>query len=103
MLIMLSWEQLIKECTNCRRCDLAITRTNIVIGRGSQNAPMMLIGEGPGEQEDLQGLPFVGPAGRLLDLLLNALMISQDDYYIANIVKCRPPGNREPTDDEAEK
>jgi len=62
-----------------------------------------MIGEGPGEQEDLQGLPFVGPAGKLLDLLLKAQMIKEDQYYIANIVKCRPPGNRVPTDEEAEK
>jgi DNA polymerase len=63
----------------------------------------MFVGEGPGEQEDLQGKPFVGPAGQLLDLLLEALMFDADDYYIANIVKCRPPGNRVPTDEEANK
>jgi DNA polymerase len=63
----------------------------------------MFVGEGPGEQEDLQGKPFVGPAGQLLDLLLEALMFDVDDYYIANIVKCRPPGNRVPTDEEANK
>lgn len=98
---MLGWEELIRECTNCKRCGLGGTRTNIVIGRGNVNAPLMLVGEGPGEQEDRQGLPFVGPAGKLLDLLLDALMITRDDYYIGNIVKCRPPGNRTPTDDEA--
>ena len=100
---MLSWEELIRECTSCKRCSLGSTRTNIVIGRGNTNAPMMLIGEGPGEQEDLQGFPFVGPAGKLLDLLLSALMIKGDDFYIANIIKCRPPGNRVPLDEEAEK
>jgi len=84
------------------RCGLGKTRTNIVIGRGSKTAPVMLIGEGPGEQEDLQGKPFVGAAGQLLDLLLTALMFREDEYYICNIVKCRPPGNRAPTDDEAE-
>ncbi|MCX7748586.1 MAG: uracil-DNA glycosylase [Clostridia bacterium] len=100
---MLQWEQLIKECSNCKRCDLGKGRTNIVIGRGNENAPLMMIGEGPGEQEDLKGQPFVGPAGKLLDLLLDAMMFKKDDYYIANIVKCRPPGNRVPTDEEAEK
>lgn len=98
---MLDWEELIRECINCRKCDLGNTRINTVIGRGSVNAPMMFIGEGPGEQEDKAGLPFVGPAGKLLDLLLNAMMIREDDYYICNIVKCRPPGNRVPSDEEA--
>lgn len=100
---MLSWEEFNSECAKCKRCALGGSRTNIVIGRGSITAPIMLIGEGPGEQEDLQGLPFVGAAGQLLDLLLDALMFKSDDYYIANIVKCRPPGNRVPTDEEAEK
>lgn len=99
---MSDWEELINECINCKRCNLGKTRTNVVIGRGSLNAPMMLVGEGPGEQEDKQGKPFVGPAGKLLDLLLEALMIKEEDYYIANIVKCRPPGNRVPLDEEAE-
>lgn len=99
---MLSWEELITECSRCHRCSLGNTRTNIVIGRGNKNAPLMLIGEGPGEQEDKQGLPFVGPAGKLLDLLLTALTIKEEDYYICNIVKCRPPGNRVPLDEEAE-
>lgn len=79
------------------------TRSNVVIGRGSPTAAIMMIGEGPGEQEDIQGMPFVGPAGKLLDLLLDALMFKEEDYYIANIVKCRPPGNRNPSDEEAEK
>lgn len=100
---MLGWEELTKECNNCRRCSLGAGRINIVIGRGNINALMMLIGEGPGKQEDEQGLPFVGPAGKLLDLLLEALMIKNDEYYIANIVKCRPPNNRVPLDEEAEK
>jgi uracil-DNA glycosylase len=100
---MLTWEELKNQCQNCTKCSLNNKRTNVVIGRGNINAPMMLIGEGPGEQEDLQGQPFVGPAGKLLDLLLDALSIKKDDYYIANIVKCRPPGNRVPTDEEAEK
>lgn len=99
---MLNWEELIKSCTNCDKCDLGNNRTKIVVGRGNENASLMLIGEGPGEQEDLQGKPFVGPAGKLLDVLLDALMIKESDYYIANIVKCRPPGNRVPVDEEAE-
>jgi uracil-DNA glycosylase family 4 len=99
---MIDWEELHIECNNCRRCGLASTRTNVVIGKGNRNAPVMLIGEGPGEQEDIQGLPFVGAAGILLDLLLSALMFKEEDYYIANIVKCRPPKNRIPLDEEAE-
>lgn len=100
---MLNWEELTSKCKECKECSLGNTRSNIVIGRGNVNAPMMLIGEGPGEQEDLRGLPFVGPAGKLLDLLLEALQINQEDYYIANVVKCRPPGNRVPLEEEAEK
>ncbi|MFZ5986096.1 MAG: uracil-DNA glycosylase [Bacillota bacterium] len=99
---MYGWEELIKECTSCKKCDLGAGRTNIVIGRGNNDAPLLLVGEGPGEQEDIQGLPFVGAAGKLLDLLLKAVMIKEGQYYIANIVKCRPPGNRVPTDEEAE-
>ncbi|MCX7747405.1 MAG: uracil-DNA glycosylase [Clostridia bacterium] len=99
---MYEWEALKAECTNCLKCSLGRTRNNIVIGRGDISAPMMLVGEGPGEQEDKQGLPFVGPAGKLLDLLLDALMFKKEEYYIANIVKCRPPGNRVPLDEEAE-
>ncbi|PNT92935.1 uracil-DNA glycosylase [Clostridium thermosuccinogenes] len=103
MILHNNWEDLIRECTNCYKCPLGNTRTNIVIGRGNPKATLMFVGEGPGEQEDLQGKPFVGPAGQLLDLLLEALMFDVDDYYIANIVKCRPPGNRVPTDEEANK
>lgn len=100
---MLEWEQLNSACQNCESCELGSYRTNIVIGRGNINAPIMFIGEGPGEQEDKQGLPFVGPAGHLLDTLLEALMFKDEDYYIANVVKCRPPNNRVPNDREAEK
>jgi uracil-DNA glycosylase len=99
---MQGWNELINECARCEKCGLGRTRTNIVIERGSRNAPVMMIGEGPGEQEDLQGKPFVGAAGRLLDLLLSALRFREEDYYICNIVKCRPPGNRVPDDSEAE-
>jgi len=99
---MLNWEELTKACTECYRCELGKKRTNIVIGRGNREADLLMIGEGPGEQEDLSGLPFVGPAGKLLDTLLKALLFKEDQYYIANVVKCRPPGNRVPTDQEAE-
>ncbi|NLP13251.1 MAG: uracil-DNA glycosylase [Clostridium sp.] len=99
---MYNWEELIETCKSCNKCDLGKIRKNVVIGRGNRNAPMMLVGEGPGEQEDIQGLPFVGAAGKLLDLLLKGMRITEDRYYIANIVKCRPPYNRVPTDKEAE-
>lgn len=77
-------------------------RTNVVIGDGNRNADIMFIGEGPGQQEDLQGRPFVGPAGQLLDKMLKAIDLTREDVYIANIVKCRPPGNRDPHEDEQE-
>lgn len=99
---MLQWDELEKECKACMKCGLGKTRTNIVIERGSRTASLMFIGEGPGEQEDRQGKPFVGAAGQLLDLLLSALKFKEDEYYICNIVKCRPPANRIPTDEEAE-
>lgn len=97
-----TWEQLDKWCYNCTRCKLADTRKNVVIDRGSRRAKIMFIGEGPGEQEDIQGKPFVGPAGQLLDKILAASGFKEDDVYIANIVKCRPPYNRDPQDDEKE-
>jgi uracil-DNA glycosylase family 4 len=97
------WRQFVYSCENCRNCKLNSTRTNVVIGRGTNlSAPIMLVGEGPGEQEDLSGVAFVGRAGKLLDNLMNALMFDPDDYYICNIVKCRPPNNREPTREEAQ-
>lgn len=98
---MNDWEQLTEDCKHCDKCALSKHRSNIVIGKGNVKAPIMFIGEGPGEQEDLQGLPFVGPAGKLLDLLLEALSFPGESYYIANIVKCRPPSNRIPADEEA--
>ncbi len=98
---MLGWKEFEDKCTACMKCDLGRTRTNIVIERGSRTASLMLIGEGPGKQEDEQGKPFVGAAGQLLDLLLSGLMFDEDEYYICNVVKCRPPSNRTPTDDEA--
>ena len=94
---MLSWEQLNETCQACRQCPLAETRHHVVFGVGPQNAPIMLVGEGPGEQEDLQGIPFVGPAGQLLDDMLSLIGLSREkNVYIANIVKCRPPHNRDP-------
>jgi DNA polymerase len=85
------------ECTGC---PLAQTRTNVVFGVGNPNADIMFIGEGPGEQEDLQGEPFVGPAGKLLDDMLSIIDLDRSNIYIANIVKCRPPRNRDPLDEE---
>lgn len=100
--IMLDWTDFERECKACMRCGLGRTRANIVLERGSRTAPLMFIGEGPGEQEDKQGKAFVGAAGQLLDLLLSSLKFKEDEYYICNIVKCRPPNNRAPTDSEAE-
>ena len=91
-----AWQQLKQECAQCRRCGLGETRHHLVFGDGAEDARIMLIGEGPGEQEDLQGLPFVGPAGRLLDDMLEMIYLDRTKVYIANIVKCRPPQNRDP-------
>ena len=99
---MKSWETLEGACLNCRKCRLWETRTNVVIGVGNRNADIMFVGEGPGQQEDLQGEPFVGPAGKLLDKMLASIGLEREKVYIANIVKCRPPGNRDPHDDEQE-
>ncbi len=93
-------ELLRKECGDCLRCELGRTRTNLVFGTGNENAKLMFVGEGPGEQEDLQGIPFVGRAGKLLDDMLGMFELSRDDVYIANIVKCRPPKNRDPLPEE---
>lgn len=90
-----------EELGDCQRCKLARSRTNIVFGEGSPQARLMFVGEGPGEEEDLQGRPFVGAAGQLLNRLLNKLGLRREDVYIANVVKCRPPGNRDPEPDEA--
>ena len=99
---MKSWETLEGACLNCRKCRLWETRTNVVIGVGNRNADIMFVGEGPGQQEDFQGEPFVGPAGKLLDKMLASIGLDREKVYIANIVKCRPPGNRDPHDDEQE-
>lgn len=99
---MRSWEELEKACLSCCKCKLSATRTNVVIGDGNKNSHIMFIGEGPGQQEDLQGKPFVGAAGQLLDKMLNAIGLDRTQVYIANIVKCRPPFNRDPEKDEKE-
>ena len=95
-----AWKELKQECAQCRRCGLGETRHHLVFGDGAEDARIMLIGEGPGEQEDLQGLPFVGPAGKLLDDMLEMIYLDRTKVYIANIVKCRPPQNRDPLNTE---
>ncbi|MFN3265444.1 MAG: uracil-DNA glycosylase family protein, partial [Deinococcales bacterium] len=87
-------------CQSCTACKLAATRQNVVFGEGDPNARLMLIGEGPGAEEDRTGRPFVGQAGQLLDQILATVGLSRDIVYIANMVKCRPPGNRNPEPDE---
>lgn len=90
------FSELEEKCRACRWCSLAETRTNCVFGVGDRDARLMFVGEAPGEQEDLQGIPFVGRAGQLLDRYLFAVDIKREDVYIANILKCRPPHNRDP-------
>lgn len=97
---MLNWDELEQACQNCTRCALCHTRSNVVFGVGPKDAEVMFIGEGPGEQEDLQGEPFVGAAGKFLDDMLSIIDLSRKNSYIANIVKCRPPNNRDPSGDE---
>ena len=98
---MTKWEELERRCMACQRCALADTRTNVVFGAGQKNAEIMFIGEGPGEHEDLQGEPFVGRGGMLLDEMLSLIGLSRDqNFYICNIVKCRPPKNRDPLNTE---
>jgi uracil-DNA glycosylase family 4 len=94
------WAALEREVASCTRCALAAGRTRTVFGVGDRNARWLLVGEGPGRDEDLQGEPFVGRAGRLLDCMLAALGLSRERVFIANVVKCRPPENRTPLDDE---
>ncbi|MCD7903501.1 MAG: uracil-DNA glycosylase [Oscillospiraceae bacterium] len=96
------WEMLKAECLQCRRCGLCETRTNVVFGVGPEDAEVLFIGEGPGEQEDLQGEPFVGRAGKLLDDMLEMIDLDRKKVYIANMVKCRPPKNRDPLNIEQE-
>ena len=91
-----NWGSLKAECAACRACSLCMGRNNLVFGVGNENSDLMFIGEGPGEQEDLQGEPFVGPAGKLLDDMLEMIDLDRSKIYIANMVKCRPPHNRDP-------
>ncbi len=98
----ISWEQLSGAVSSCRRCALGEGRQNAVPGEGNPSATLMLIGEGPGQREDELGRPFVGAAGQLLDKMLAAIGLSREEVFIANVVKCRPPGNRVPLPEEAE-
>ena len=95
-----SWTTLAQEALSCEKCRLCQTRTHVVLGEGDPRASLMFIGEGPGQQEDLTGRPFVGAAGQLLDKMLAAIGMTRDQVYICNIVKCRPPQNRVPEPDE---
>lgn len=97
-----NWEELEQSIVNCNKCKLCTNRTNIVFGVGNKEADIMMIGEGPGADEDKQGKPFVGKAGQLMNKALTGLGIKREELYIANIVKCRPPSNRVPEQDEAE-
>ena len=97
---MKTWEELYDECASCEKCELYKTRTNCVFGVGNREADILFVGEAPGEKEDLLGMPFVGRAGQLLDKFLFAVDIPRESVYIANILKCRPPKNRDPKPDE---
>ena len=99
---MLDWNELEQNCQSCTKCGLCQTRTNVVFGVGNREADILFIGEGPGEQEDLRGEPFVGPAGKLLDDMMSIIDLDRTNSYIANIVKCRPPRNRDPLETEQE-
>lgn len=96
------WESLKNECLQCRGCALAENRNSVVFGTGAETAEILLIGEGPGAQEDAQGLPFVGPAGQLLDDMLEIIGLNRTNVYITNVVKCRPPQNRDPLNVETD-
>ena len=96
-----TWEELEESIKGCNKCKLCKTRQNIVFGTGNKQAKLMFIGEGPGADEDRLGEPFVGRAGKLMNLAFETLGIDRNEVYIANVVKCRPPGNRNPEDDEA--
>jgi len=100
---MQRWTELTSACGQCQRCDLARGRQRVVVGRGNPKAPLLLLGEAPGQKEDEQGLPFVGRSGQLLDRLLEQAGFNpHHDLYICNVVKCRPPGNRKPTREESQ-
>lgn len=95
-----SLSEIKEECGKCQKCSLRASRTNLVFGTGNEHSSLMFIGEAPGENEDKTGIPFVGAAGRLFDKYLSAVGIRRDDVYIANILKCRPPHNRDPLPEE---
>jgi uracil-DNA glycosylase len=96
-------DEMVPHCSTCQRCELGQSRTNAVVGRGNPKAPILIVGEGPGQNEDEQGLPFVGKSGQLLEKILASVHLNtEQDVYICNIVKCRPPGNRTPTPQESE-
>lgn len=97
---MTEMELLRQECMSCRACGLCKTRTNVVFGTGRVDTDILFVGEGPGQQEDLTGEPFVGAAGKLLDDMLSIIDLGRHNCYIANIVKCRPPQNRDPFPEE---
>jgi DNA polymerase len=97
----LDWDALAGAVAACQRCDLHCTRTQTVFGRGDRGARWFVVGEAPGAEEDRQGEPFVGRAGQLLDTMLHALGLARGEAYIANVLKCRPPGNRDPSPEEA--
>ena len=99
---MKSWNELYETCMSCRNCPLCETRHNVVFGEGVQDAEVMFIGEGPGEQEDLTGRPFVGRGGKFLDEMLAMIELDRSKIFIGNMVKCRPPGNRDPLAAEQE-
>ncbi|MDD4797660.1 MAG: uracil-DNA glycosylase [Eubacteriales bacterium] len=99
-MIKQEWEQLYRDISLCQACDLAHTRTHTVPGEGDHSAAIMMVGEGPGADEDRTGRPFVGRAGQLLDKMLDAFDVSRQQVYICNIIKCRPPGNRNPASGE---
>ena len=96
----MDWDSLQAACQDCKRCELFRTRNNVVFGVGPKDAEILFVGEGPGQQEDLKGEPFVGPAGQLLDDMLSIIGLSRHNCYIGNIVKCRPPQNRDPMQTE---
>lgn len=95
-----TWEELEKSIVGCKKCKLCSNRNNIVFGEGNKEADIMFIGEGPGADEDMRGIPFVGKAGKLMNIAFDGIGINREEVYIANIVKCRPPSNRNPEDDE---
>ncbi len=97
-----NWDELEQACNNCKKCKLWNGRKNVVIGTGNKKAKIMFIGEGPGADEDAQGIPFVGKAGQLMNKAFEGVGIKREEVYIANIVKCRPPQNRNPEKDEAD-